>query len=165
MNVSPAQAQHSTLEAILEEAEEPEHPANGKARGPYGRHTEAEKQAAIVLAVEHGVPQAAAMMGVPERSLRGWLKGAGGLAAIREVSEAACFQAMCAASVAVSNALRRKAEADELSGDQLIRAFIALIKTSAVFEPTPQPQPTAQAAAVIRLEEYTEVPRPHSAQP
>ena len=131
-------------------------PATISARGRYRQYAEHEKQAAMTLAVEHGVSKAATLLEMPERTLAEWMKSAGGLAAIRQVSREASLGAMRGAVSAISEALRLKAAAGELTAKQLLEAHLGHVDAAAVVAKAQvsgrTDGPSAQAAAHILVQ-------------
>ena len=142
----------------------------GTPKGRYRQYAEHEKQAAIALAIEHGVSRAASMLDMPGRTLTEWTKAAGGLPAIRQVSQEASFGAVRRAKAAVSDAVVQLLSDGKLSPAQVLKAWAEVIQHDAKLQTSPAGEPGASAAAqaIIRLEvpatdgkgtEILEIPR------
>ena len=148
-------------------------------RGQYQNYTEAERMSTMLLALQVGVAKAADATDTPTTTIYSWFQDAGGVAKVRAVSSETVMHAQQRASTAVYEAIRLKAEAGEMTADQLLQAHTAQVNAAAVVAKAQAPGrtdgPSAHAAAIIQVQiknddgsvDLLEVPRdrPALAQP
>ena len=156
-------------------------PPGTTGRGPYQNYTSAQRMTTIALALEVGVTQAATTTDTPSTTIYAWLKDAGGLAELRRISSETVLHAQQRATAAVHEQLRLRAEAGEMTTDQLLQAHLGQVQAAATVAKAQASgrtdgagaQAGAQAVIFVKIEnkdgttEMIEVPRdrPALAQP
>ena len=123
-------------------------PQGQKRKRQHQEYGDAEKQAALLLALRDGVSAASQALDIPETTIYTWFERAGGLAEIRTFINAAAQVALSRAEQAIYEEVERRVRAEQLSEGELMTTFGKLIEARAL---VPAQHAAAQSSQAPQL--------------
>lgn len=91
------------------------------------KYTETQILGTLLIAIREGVPTAARVTKVPQRTIYNWFDERGGLAEIRNYVNIRADHALSAASEAIANEVLRRAEGGKIADEDLMETFRTIL--------------------------------------